>query len=489
MNNMMLKTDFYKTDHKSQYPQGTTEVYSTWIPRTSRIKEIDKVVFFGLQAFIKEYLIKDFKESFFDRDIKEICNEYVLQIYHSTMNTPDIDHIKALHKLGYLPIEIKALAEGTRCPLRVPMLTIVNTHPDFAWITNFLETLLSCQLWQPCTSATKAYELRKIIDKYYAETVDEDNYCFSNFALHDFSMRGMSSLKSAELSGMGHLLSSNGTDTIPAILSAREYYNADINSGGSVNATEHSVMCSYGKIEERETYRHLIEDVYPKGVLSIVSDTWDLWNVLTNIIPSLKNNILAREGKLVIRPDSGNPQDILCGDRNAEIGSPQYKGVIQLLWETFGGEVNSKGYKVLNPQIGAIYGDAITIERCESICEQLKAQGFSVQNVVFGIGSYTYQLNTRDTFGFAMKATSVTVNGEEREIFKNPITDSGVKKSLKGKCVVLKNDNNELRVVDEINTSSIERYSKSDMLKTIFKDGKLLKDFTFEEVKKNMENS
>jgi nicotinic acid phosphoribosyltransferase len=804
--NPLLKTDFYKIDHKRQYPEGTTKIYSNFTARQSRT-ELNGIIFFGLQAFIQEYLIEDFDKNFFHKNKKELVEEYK-QFIKDTLMIEDFDasHIEALHDLKYLPLEIKALPEGSFVPCGVPCLTITNTHPDFAWLVNYIETLMSCELWVSCTSATTSYQYRKILDKYADISIDEKDKWLVDYQAHDFSFRGMGGLRSATLSGMGHLQFFKGTDTIPAILGMKKYYGADLSKAGygSVNATEHSVMCAGGKENERETYRRLICDIYPKGIVSIVSDTWDLWNVLTNILPSLKDEIMARDGKVVIRPDcysedtsvltnrgwvlfkdlketdlvaqvlenecyefvkptkyinqkyegkmirffdekekldilvtpnhrmvfkkygktgieeakdtkfysyknivrsakcldsqreltalealkiafqadgcytttgnkirfsfskqrkidrlssilaelnvdyklyslsdgkyefninissenfvkdfswvdisrldynwcvefieelsywdatrrnvgrftfsttnqevvniveiislsagygclvsksqdnrqehfkdvyvanitknneiggqaiqkeeidynglvycvqvptgkivvkrkrgtlicgnSGNPVDIICGTCEAYSTQEEYleerflgmaqtniisidgkyysaykrksenkfspnfisessfsecevmaeqKGVIELLWETFGGYVNEKGYKVLNPKIGAIYGDSITLERCEEICKRLTAKGFSTQNIVFGIGSYTYQYKTRDTYGFAMKSTYCEINGKPKNIFKDPITKGDVsKKSAKGLLQVYK-ENGEYKLKDE----------------------------------------
>jgi nicotinamide phosphoribosyltransferase len=290
----------------------------------------------------------------------------------------------------------------------------------------------------------------------------------------------MSSLETAVLSGMGHLLSFTGTDTIPAIDALEQYYNANADTeliGGSVAATEHSVMCSGSKDGELETFNRLITQVYPSGIVSIVSDTWDLWKVCTEYLPALKNTILNRNGKVVIRPDSGNPVKIICGDPEGKTEAEQ-KGVVELLWDVFGGTITDKGFKLLDPHIGAIYGDSINLERAQAICEALKAKGFASQ-VVFGIGSYTYQYNTRDTFGTAMKATYVVVDGEGRAIFKNPITDDGTKKSATG-LLSVKKENNKFVLYDNV---SWEEEANSE-LKTVFKDGKITKDFSLVEIRK-----
>lgn len=468
--NPLLLTDGYKLGHKEQYPAETTLVYSNWTPRKSRIEGIDHVVFFGLQYFIKEYLIKRFNENFFDLPKEDVVSEYKKYVDNYLGVDYDVSHIGELHDLGYLPIEIKALPEGTEVPIRVPMFTLVNTKPEFFWLTNYLETLLSSIIWQPCTSATIAKQYQKILSKYATET-DKENLEFITWQGHDFSMRGMSGTESAIISGMGHALSFSGSDTLPVAKAYELYYNTDVTKElviGSVNATEHSVMCAGSKDDEIGTFRRLLK-TYPTGILSVVSDTWDLWKVLTEYLPELKDEILNRDGKLVIRPDSGDPVDIICGcEHENEVVA---KGVVELLWDEFGGTINAQGYKVLNPKIGAIYGDSITIDRATQICERLKEKGFASTNVVLGIGSFTYQYNTRDTFGFAMKATYVVVNGEGREIFKDPITDDGTKKSAKG-LVQLYESEGRIHLKDQCSLED----EKQGLLKTVFKDGKLIMD-------------
>ena len=440
--NPLLLTDGYKTGHHQQYPKGTTLVYSNFTPRSNKYapKGCDEVVVFGPQMVMMQ-LHEMFQNEFFNKSKDEVCGEMKRELSAYLGTDYDVSHFEALHDLGYLPINVKALPEGTKAPIKVPVLTIYNTHPDFYWVTNYLETILSNLLWKPMTSATIAHQYRKVLTSWMEKT-DKERAWFVDWQGHDFSMRGMDSVEAVISSGLGHLTSFLGSDSLPAIHGARKYYGAEDFVAGSVPATEHSVMCAGGKEDEIETFRRLLE-TYPTGILSVVSDTWDLWKVCTEHVVTLKEEILARDGKLVIRPDSGDPVDILCGSvnpayrtgiagKNRTNWTPAEKGVIELLWDIFGGTVNEQGYKVLDPHIGAIYGDSITIDRANEICSRLEAKGFASTNVVLGIGSFTYQYNTRDTFGFAMKATYVEVNGEAREIFKDPITDDGTKKSATG---------------------------------------------------------
>lgn len=482
--NPLLLVDSYKVHHTKMYPQGMTLLYSNFTPRKSRMKGVDSVVVFGLQHFIKEYLLDRFNKDFFSRNRAEVLSEY------KRHNDIDLSHIELLWKLGYLPIEIKALEEGTQCPIGVPLLTVKNTHSDFGWLVNYIETLISCVLWQPITSATIANQYRILLEKYAKETTGSIEGV--QWQGHDFSMRGMSSPESAILSGMGHLTSFTGTDTIPAIYQLEESYNATGLIGASVPATEHSVMCMGEKESEIKTFERLL-DLYPTGILSVVSDTWDLWKVLTEYLPQLKDKVLSRDGKLVIRPDSGDPVDIICGFENVHeyygtTDTPEYKGVIELLWDVFGGSVNEQGYKVLDSHIGAIYGDSITLERAEQICERLKAKGFASTNIVFGIGSFTYQYNTRDTFGFAMKATYGEVDGVGREIFKDPITDDGTKKSKKG---LLRVGWEEVDGKAGIYCNDQQSWEQEagGMLTTVFKDSILLKETALDEIRDRIKGS
>jgi nicotinamide phosphoribosyltransferase len=480
--NPLLLTDGYKVDHRRQYPTGTTLVYSNWTPRKSRIDGIDDVVFFGLQYFIKKYILQDFETYFFSQPKEKVIAEYSQRInLYIGPNQVGTKHIEDLHDLGYIPMVIKALPEGASVPMRVPMFTMYNTLPEFFWLTNYFETLVSAVIWMPCTSATIAKQYRKVLDNFALQSSSIPE--FVDWQGHDFSMRGMAGIEAAVSSASGHLLSFTGSDTIPAIDFLEQYYNANAAQeliAGSVSATEHSVMCMGTMHDEIGTFHRLICDVYPHGIVSIVSDTWDLWKVLTEYLPALQTEILARNGKVVIRPDSGDPIDIICGNANGKTTAEQ-KGVIELLWDIFGGNINDKGFKELDSHIGAIYGDSITIDRATKICERLMQKGFASTNIVLGIGSYTYQYNTRDTFGFAMKATYGEVNSAGREICKDPITDDGTKKSAKG-LLKIELENGKYKLVDQVNWEE----ENQGELKEIFRDGKLLVDHSLAEIRQRI---
>ena len=520
-----LLLDSYKSSHRKQYSPNTEVVYSTWTPRKSRESDINKVVVFGIQAFIQDYLVELFNQTFFYRK-KEDVIPVIKEIMQNYTGDSDTSHWEALHDLGYLPLEIRALPEGTLCPIRVPMATIENTKPEFYWLTNFIETIFSTEVWKPMTSATIALQYRKILDSYAEKTCDNNDHV--DYQGHDFSLRGMAGVDAGLSSGAGHLVSFKGSDTIPAVFWIEKYYQTKNINGSvatSIPATEHSVA-ETNIIELEEQFKNsedprleaeraylgrLLNDVYPSGFFSYVSDTYNLWDVCTKVLPSHKDKIMSRDGRVVVRPDSGDPVDILCGYNTKtffddyrgidkpvrlrdESDTPYYneinKGVIELLWETFGGTVNSKGYKVLDSHIGCLYGDAITLERAQEICERLEKKGFASSNVVLGIGSYTYNMNTRDTFGFALKTTYGVVNGKELLLYKDPITDDGTKKSQKGRVIVLRDENGDLTYIDNLYKSEWEKRVNNgeDELRTVFKDGKVMNTQSFDMVRATLKH-
>ncbi|MDV2902189.1 nicotinate phosphoribosyltransferase [Phytobacter diazotrophicus] len=489
--NPILAIDGYKVSHRAQYPQGTTQVYSNFTPRSDRFFSSPvadgKLVFFGLQGFLQWFMVDLFNDAFFARPQEDVVNEYkaVMDSYLGKDAVP-VDHIRALHNLGYLPLHIKSLDEGSKVPMKVPVLTITNTRDEFFWLVNYLETVLSAELWKASTNATIAHHYRKVCEQWAVKTCSDMSHI--DFQCHDFSFRGMAGLQDTMQAGAGHLLSFKGTDSIPSLLYARDHYTAgeDYFIGASIPATEHSVMCMGEKEQEIETFRRLIVDLYPQGFVSIVSDTWDYWRVMTEYTRELKQIILNREGRVVFRPDSGDPVEILCGtgadDDTRNTRTPEEKGSVEVLWEIFGGTVNEKGYKVLDPHVGLIYGDSITLARADEILRRLEAKGFASSNVVFGVGSFTYQYNTRDTFGFAMKATWGAVNGEGRMIFKEPKTDSGLKRSARGLLRVERDAQGELQLHDE----QTWEQEKTGELKTRFLDGKLYNVDHFEQIRQRL---
>lgn len=553
--------DFYKIGHPEQYPDGTEIVYSNFTARSgkhSNVKDSKGVLWVGLNLTIKEFLIEEWNETFFNLPKEDVLNRYKIRTSIALNQDVAINRLGALHDLGYLPVRIKSLPEGSFVPYGVPLFTIVNTNNEFFWVTNMLETILSAESWQCVTSATTYREYNKVF-KEFAELTGS-NMDFVPFQAPDFSLRGMAGRVAGAKSAFGAVAAgSKGTDTLMAIDVAIDYYNTPETQfiAGSVNATEHSVMCAGGMETEIDTFKRLINEVYPTGMLSIVSDTWDFWKVVGVTLPLLKDDILKRDGKVIIRPDSGNPADILCGVNNilnldgnvsienmadalrfmednivstvrgetphgecgesepigyfrfkdkcykvtvtidwnrhdkqyyfvedTSISNPiefeesiENKGLIQSLWETFGGTVNAKGFKVLDSHIGAIYGDSITLERQLDILQRLKANNFASENVVLGVGSYSYQYTTRDTHGMAMKATSVTIEGERHDIFKNPKTDDGTKKSAKGLLMVSKTGDKF-----SVTYPATEAQEKRGCLETVFEDGKLIIDPSLDDI-------
>lgn len=573
--NPMLLTDFYKSIHHLAYVEGMDYLVSYWTPRMSRLEGVDKVVMFGLQGFIKEYLIEMFNDEFFNKPKEEVMSFY-RRIMLNTMSkeAADTSHLELLYDLGYLPIQIKAIDEGERVNLKTPMFEISNTISGFGWIVNALETLMSTHIWQAMTSATIAFEYRKIVNEYFEKTVSNNSNLLvmpkdkggnthglqgtvtnldsnRNAACGDFSMRGMGGADAASKSSAAHLLSFSGTATIPAILWLEDYYNCNSDTevvGKGVPSTEHSVMSSYGREGEFDCYKRLINEVFKTGPLSIVSDTYDYWNVLTNFLPKLREDILEREGKIIIRGDSGDPVDIICGNevitfnsendflfdanitwfynkkQQVKVGDdfykavklndcngdystprlydsingeklvwvktealPENKGTIEILWEIFGGYINDKGYKVLNPKIGAIYGDSITLQRAKEIYGRLEAKGFAVNNCKLGVGSYTYQYNTRDSLGFALKSTHSVVEGLDRQIYKDPKTDNDkFKKSQRGMIYVYK-DGEDILYTDEHTIEELKDSKYRDnMLKLVFKDGKMVKEQSLKDIREKL---
>jgi nicotinamide phosphoribosyltransferase len=491
--------DWYKAPHYKMYPENTVRIVSNMTPRKSRIKGVDYVVFFGLQYFLKEYLIKIWNEEFFQKPKEEVIGRLKRRVNTSLgEGAITYEHIEKLHDLGYMPLQIMALPEGVSVPIKVAPFIIFNTVPHAYWLVNYLETILSASLWQACTSATIAKEYHKLFTDAAMKSVG--NADFVPWQGHDFAFRGMSSLETACLSGAGHLLSFTGTDTVPAIDFLEEYYNADADKeivGGSVNATEHSVVCMNG-MDEIATLTRLFE-LFPTGILSYVSDTWDYWDTISEKAKKLKSKIMYRVGKLVFRPDSSpkTPYEIIVGDIEAPEGTNEHKGSIEVLWEIFGGTINEKGYKMLDEHVGLIYGDSITLDLARKINDGLMAKGFASINWVAGIGSFTYQYNTRDTCGWAMKATYGEVEevtyeaadqghyGHEirtvvgREIFKDPKTDSGMKKSAKGLIAVHKDENEKYYMKDQVTWSEVFNCE----FKTVYLDGKLLVDHTLSEIR------
>ena len=479
--NPMLLIDFYKAVHAEMLPQNITKSVSYFTPRMSRVKRWDKVVMFGLQGFIKEYLIDYFNDNFFNVPLETVMGEYT-RILDNTLgkNAYNPKKIENLHNLGYLPIEIVALPEGTLVPMHVPMFGITNTHKDFAWLPQSLESLISAEMWHPMLAANVGYTYRQIVNKYYDETCD-DNIPRAK-ALGAFDFRGEECLQSATKAGAGWLLSFLNTATVPAIPYLENYYNCDCTKepvGFGSPSTEHSVMCSNFAVDGDEItlLRRLLTEIYPNTSFSAVLDSYDYWNIIDNILPQLKPEILAHNGCMLMRGDSGDCIEVVT------------KTVFKL-WNIFGGTINSKGYKVLDPHVKAIYGDSITVQRCEKIYEILKENGFACSNVALGVGSFSFQCIeedgvlkpfTRDTFSSCIKATYCEIDDKPTPIFKDP-KDGGFKKSQKGCCVVTKDYKGNLSFYDQ-QTWEEARLNPNNLLETVFCDGHIVKEQTVAEVR------
>lgn len=521
--NTLFYSDGYKVGHKRMLAAGTTTLYGSWIPRSIKHapKGITKIVSAGQQLTVR-WLNDEFTENFFNLPLEKAL-QFVKDMSMYLMQEYNGDHFEALHKLGYLPIRIKALPEGIETDPNIPHMTFINTVDGFAWLTLYLETIISSLSWKTSTSATLGLAYRRNAIEWVKKT-DPTNLWLVDYMCHDFSARGLDPF-SMLASGLGHAMSHRGSDTLIVIPGARYFYDEPENEVciNSVNASEHSVSTTkIFTVGEKQMIIDWLKE-FPIGILSIVADTFDLWKLLLEYLsdPEVKALIMAREGKLVIRPDSGDPVDIICGTwiwnnkqewaeyngKNSTMKSdgiegedwvectPQESGVIELLWETFGGTINEQGYKVLDSHIGAIYGDSINLERQVQIYERLAAKGFASTNIVLGVGSFTYQFNTRDTFGFAAKGAwfetkSYRLPGDgfctttSYDIYKDPVTDDGTKKSLKGLLQVTYDDNMNMLCLEQCTPEQ----EKLGLLQTIFEDGKYYNQTTLTKIRAKLNN-
>lgn len=454
--NIILETDSYKVSHWKQYPPGTTHVYSYFEARGGLY---NRVLFFGLQYILKEYIVgqavnyeKIDKARAFFKDHFGTDTLFNLEGWY---------HVMKAHN-GRLPIEIKAVPEGTVLPIRNVLFTVENTCPDCFWITSYLETILE-QAWYPSTVATKSWELKGAIKKWLNKTGDD----IPDFKLHDFGYRGSSSQESAAIGDAAHLINFKGTDTLAGIRLVQGYYGATDMPAFSIPAAEHSTITSWGKDHEKESFENML-DQFPEGLIAVVSDSYDIYNAVEKIWgEQLKNKIVNRKGTLVIRPDSGNPNEVVVK-------------ILGLLGDKFGYTTNKKGYKVLPSYLRVIQGDGVDYEALPGILESIAEAGWSIDNVAFGSGGGLLQKVNRDTLGFAYKASNVTVDEEDIPISKNPATDP-TKKSKAGKLALLNVDGWKTVVLEGGVTSS------RDELQTVFKNGELLIDQNFSDIRKRAE--
>lgn len=540
----LLLCDYYKLVHNKLYDPRIVKLVSYYTPRSSRLPMGDNqtVIMFGLQGFIKEYLIDNFNKNFFDIPIMNLIDE--MKEFMDETFYPDeefLSKIKELHYLGYLPLEIRSIPEGTKAKIGCPMIELSTTHESFPWIGEFIESMISSYIWKPMIDANVAHWYRNIVDKYYNDTVEDS--IPRNTAMSEFGFRGADSPESGIHSGSAWLTSFKSTATCGAIKFIERYYNGSLkgrNIGGGLRSTEHSIMCSSAALDgDEETFiKNLLTRLAPAGGISMVSDSYDYWNVVTNILPKLKKEILSRDGTLFVRGDSGDPIRIVSGypivgvhgtleslssiDNNVvfkdgdtytlytdgvinkEITEYEAKGTVEVLYDIFGGYTNPKGYKVLDNHIRAIYGDSITQNRAEMIYKILKLKGFASNNVALGAGSFSFHCYengngklypyTRDTYGCAIKATYCEWKDEtgvihELGFCKDPKTNDNtdvIKKSMKGCCAVYK-DSDGIHYLDHDRmTFSDSKLDSNNCLDVVFLNGKLIKETSLESIRKNL---
>jgi nicotinamide phosphoribosyltransferase len=471
--NPLLGLDVYKMGHMEQYVPGCNKVYSHLVARSD--KHFKDVLYYGQQYILKKYLSNFITENNIDEHLR--YKKHILGSEGKNSRKQLMD----LLKLGYFPLHIKSVPEGTVIPTKQVLQTIVSTHDDFYWLPGFFESLI-LKVWFPTTVASCVYKYRKLVEEKY-NLVDLENHFKKDYVIHDFGYRSDSSEESAAISGSAFLLSFYGSDTVSSIPFILDFYNGTLeeNIMKSVPASEHSVMCSFGREDELSAFENMLK-LYPDGIVSIVSDTYNVYKVLTEFATKLKPQILSREGKVVFRPDSGNPEYIICGNPEAEEGSLEWKGAIRLLDEVFGHTINKQGLKLLNDKVGLIYGDGQYYERYERTLNKLIEMGYSPENLVIGVGGIMRN-HSRDTLGFALKATYVEVNGEPIEIMKDPITDIG-KKSLKG-LMRLDYENNKFITKDQVSWEE----ESGGLLESFYHNGKIVKEYSFKEIRERVKNS
>ena len=569
MYNPLLLIDFYKACHAEQYPKDMTMIYSPGTPRLSRLSDVEEVTYIGGQAFSKEILIKAFNDCFFSLPEEEVVKQYKRVMVNTlTKDESRADKIRALHRLGYLPVALYTVPEGTSTKIGVPQSCFVNTHPDFAWITNTLETLYSCYIWHIQVAAEVGKRYRKIVDEYVEKTCSPGVRAAR--MLGDFSMRGQHCHESAMKASAAWLCSFLNTATVPAILWLEDNYNCDIEKeevGYGALSFEHSTVTSnYALDGDEETLlKRALTEIYPNDNFSFLTDSYDHDNFLLNVVPACKDEILAHNGTVLFRGDSGDPVEIIAGkkihaalldedelndlhywfrdwayDQDIEyeethyfnINGTYYKvrfnaeyikerggysdsnyyflddyditweevepslellGMVWYLDQIFGSTLNSKAYKVLNSHVKAIYGDSMTPSRVKEAYERLAAQGYAINNVVFGVGSFSFMcledaygnMNpyTRDTFGYAIKATyGEDKTGAPVMIFKQP-KGASWKKSPKG-CIVVAADGQSY--TDEHTFEEAHGPNSENLLELVFRDGKMIKETSLAEIRNRM---
>jgi len=452
--NVILNTDSYKASHWLQYPEGTENVFS-YIE--SRGGKYDHTVFYGLQMYLKEYLSRPITQEMIDEA------EAFWKVHGEPFNKEGWEYILKEHN-GYLPVRVRAVPEGMVVPIKNVLVTVEVTDPKCFWVTSYIETGMLRATWYPTTVATISWTIKQIIKRYLVETGDPEGLPFK---LHDFGARGVSSFESAGIGGSAHLVNFMGTDTVSGVLTAMKYYNTDI-CGFSIPAAEHSTTTAYGKEHEVDAYRNMLKHfAKPGALIAVVSDSYDIYNAVENIWgKALREEVINSEAIVVVRPDSGHPPTVVLK-------------VVQLLDKSFGSKINVKGFKVLN-NVRVIQGDGVNEDSIREILEALKTAGYSADNVAFGMGGALLQRMDRDTQEWAMKASAISVKGNWIDVFKDPVTDHG-KKSKKGRIELIR-ENGKLKTV-----SREEAEGREKVLRPVFENGKLLKDWTFAEVRANSE--
>jgi len=458
--NIILNTDSYKVSMFKQYPAGTTGVYSYIESRGGRY---DQTVFFGLQAFIKEYLLEPITQ----QDI-DVADE-ILTAHGEPFNRAGWQYILDKH-MGYLPVVIRAVPEGTVVPVKQVLATIENTDPECFWLTTWLETAVLRAIWYPTTVATQSYTIKKVILDYLEKTGDPS---LIDFKLHDFGARGVSSLESAGLGGAAHMVNFMGSDTVSGVLYAREFYNAGV-AAFSIPAAEHSTITSWGRDNEVKAYANMLAQfAKPGSIVAVVSDSYDVFNAASKLWgEELRQQVIDSGATVVIRPDSGDPVEV-------------NRKLIEILGEKFGYTTNAKGFKVLN-NVRLIQGDGVNELSIRSILGALMAMGWSSDNIAFGMGGALLQQIDRDTQRFAMKCSSAEISGKWVDVQKDPATDSG-KKSKAGRVQLWTNSGGEFASGVTAPTGWTDKGigGWTPALVEVFRDGKLISEIDFATVRAN----
>lgn len=584
-----LNADAYKSGHIYQYPAGTENLVFNLTARSDKYLNTpltkDGIIVFGIQRFCEDYLRDHWNETFFNRP-KKVAVDEALRIMNGVLGAGTVgrEHWEALHDLGYLPIIVDAVPEGTLIPIKVPTLCFMPSNKDFAWVAGYLEDAFSNELWKVITIATIAFHYRRLCEKWAADTCDNNFHV--PYQGHDFALRGLSGMNDGAHDSIGHLTSFKGSDDFAAVYTMDRVYGkgAEVSEiGASIPATEHSVMTAniavQGKkifgtgwadtdgqryVAERETFRHMITKVYPVGLCSLVSDSYNYFRTIGTIAAELKQTIMERVGKLVFRPDSGNPFHVVCGYKAIHFDdakklvlarlqkNPKYfgtltvagaeatlekdapnlpyldevvakagydllvwhedeggcetmylptkeqrymvheeiRGSLETLWSIFGGTTNQKGYRLLDEHVGLIYGDSITLELADKIFARMKEMGFASSNIVYGIGSFTYQYITRDTLGFAVKATFARIGNDDLMLCKEPATDMGLKKSAKGCVVPVREKDGTIVAVDQLSFERYEELVTSDqtLFRCYFQDGECYSEDSLKDVRQRIDS-